>query len=235
MNRLFLILGLATFIAGCKKDSADDEAAPSISFTATGNYSITLPVTVTFTAAAANADQVTWDFGDTTTAQGLTVQHTYTAFRNYKVKATAVRGDQSTTITKDIPVTFFRKVDVKGIRVMQIPPFKAGGKEWDAGDDPDLMYSITFPGDTLYESATVLNNTTTGNFTIAPPRSTYNFVDDVKIQLYDKDTGNVPDRENIGYIKFKFCDYLPSTVNYVDSIDLSSNSLRVIVKFDFIY
>ena len=234
MKKLFLLIAVTFLMAGCKKDNSDDETPPSITVTATGNYSITLPVTVTFTASAPDADEVKWDFGDSTYATGVSVQHSYTAFRNYKVKVTATRGSNATTIVKDVPVTFFRKVDVKAIRIMQIPPFKSGGKEWDSGDDPDLTYDITFPGDTLYTPTAVANNTTTAYFSIAPPKSTYNFTDDINIRLYDKDAGSIPDKENIGYIKFKFCDYLPSTVNYVDSIDLSSNSVRVVVKFDFV-
>lgn len=235
MKKLLLFVLLSALVVSCKKEEDDAAGTPSLSFTASSGYTITLPKVVTFTAIAPDADQVTWDFGDSTTAQGLTVQHTFTAYRNYKVKATAVKGSSSATVVRDVPVTFFKRVDIKGIRVMQIPPYKAGSQEWDAGDDPDLMFNITFPGDTIFNSTAILNNTSAGYFSVIPPKSTYIFTEDVKIQLFDKDSGNVPDKETIGYLKFKFCDYLPSTVVYPDSIDISSNAIRMIVKFDYVF
>ena len=235
MRKLLLFAILFSSFVACKKEEDDAPEAPSVSFTATSGYTITLPKVITFTAASNSADQVNWDFGDGSTGQGFTVQHSFTAYGNYKVKATAVKGSATASATRDVPVTFFKRVDIKGIRVLQIPPYKAGGQDWDAGDYPDLTYSITFPGDTVYNSLSVLNNTSEGYFSIAPPRSTYIFTEDVKIQLFDKDSGNVPDKETIGFLKFRFCDYLPSTVVYPDSIDISSNAIRMIVKFDYVY
>lgn len=235
MKHIVFVFVFAFIIVSCKKENDDASTPPSITFTATSGYTITVPKTITFTASAPDADQVNWDFGDGSTGQGLTVQHSYTAYKNYKVKATAVKGSSSTTVTKDVPVTFFTRVDVKGLRVIQIPPYKSGSQEWDAGDDPDITYRITFPGDTIYDAPSVLNNTSSGYFSIVPPQSTYIFTDDVKIQLFDKDTGSVPDQETIGILKFKFCDYLPSTVSYPDSIDISTSSMRVILKIGYVF
>jgi len=230
---LLLILALG-LLSSCKKDE-DSEETPSITFTATSGYApLPLPKTITFTATSNGADKINWDFGDGTTGQGFTVQHAYTAYGNYKVKATAVKGGQSASVTRDVPITFHRRAEIKSVRVLQIPTFKAGGLDWDPGDDPDLMYKVTFPGDTVFAPSTVINNATTGVFTLTPPQDTFVFTEDIRIDLFDFDAGNVPDKETMGYLKFRFSEVIPTSVNYVDSIDISSNSMRMIVKFEFI-
>jgi PKD repeat protein len=231
---LFLFVLPLFILSACKKEE-ENEDIPSVTFTATSGYTaLPLPKTISFTASSNGADQINWDFGDGTTGQGFSVQHAYTAYGNYKVKATAVRGSQSASVTRDVPITFHRRVEIKSIRVLQVPTFKAGGLDWDPADDPDLMYKITFPGDTVFAPSTVINNSTTGVFTLAPPQDTFVFTDDVQIDLFDYDAGNVPDKETMGFLRFRFSEVIPTTVNYVDSIDVSSNSMRMIVKFEFI-
>jgi PKD repeat protein len=219
-------------IVSCKKDK-DAETAPSISFTNTSGYKTTLPVNIIFTASAPSADNVTWDFGDGTTGQGLTVNHSYTSFGGYKVKATATKSGLSSSYSKDIPITFYRRAVIKRIDVLQTPTLKPGGLDWDPGTFPDLAYDIVFPGDTTYVSGTVLNNAETGSFNVIPSQRTFIFNEDIKFNIYDKDVGNVPDKELMGTVRFKFTSVIPDTTVYVDSVQVNSGALRLMLKFEF--
>lgn len=231
-NKILVCLILLSAFVGCKKDT-EESNPPGISFTHTSSYTLSIPAVVTFTAASPNADNITWDFGDGTSAFGFNVQHSFTAFGNYKVKATAFKSGLSASQTKDVPVTFFRRAVVKEVEVLQIPTYKAGGIDWDPGTMPDLSLKITFPGDTVYESPGVLNNVETGVFNIVPPKGSFSLADPVTFGVYDVDVGNVPDRELIGAAKFKFCDVLPDTTVYTDSVQISSGALRLRLKFEF--
>ena len=230
--RALLYISFLFLIAACKKDKESD-SAPSISFTQTSGYSQTLPVNIVFTASAPSADNVTWDFGDGTTGQGLTVSHSYTTFGGYKVKATATKSGLSSSFTKDIPITFYRRAVIKRIDVIQTPTFKAGGLDWDPGDFPDLAFDIIFPGDTTYVSGTVLNNAETGSFNVVPSQGTFILNEDIKFNIYDKDVGNVPDKELMGTVRFKFTSVIPDSTVYVDSVQVNSGALRLMLKFEF--
>ena len=230
--RPILYISFLILIAACKKDKESD-SAPSISFTQTSGYSQILPVNIVFTASAPSADNVTWDFGDGTTGQGLTVSHSYTTFGGYRVKATATKSGLSSSFTKDIPITFYRRAVIKRIDVIQTPTFKAGGLDWDPGDFPDLAYDIIFPGDTTYFSGTVLNNAETGSFNVVPSQGTFILNEDIKFNIYDKDVGNVPDKELMGTVRFKFTSVIPDSTVYVDSVQVNSGALRLMLKFEF--
>ena len=230
--RPLLYISFLFVIAACKKDKESD-SAPSISFTQTSGYSQTLPVNIVFTASAPTADNVTWDFGDGTTGQGLTVNHSYSSFGGYKVKATATKSGLSSSNSKDIPVTFYRRAVIKKIDVLQTPTLKPGGLDWDPGNLPDLAYDIVFPGDTTYVSGTVLNNAETGSFNVVPSQGTFILNEDIKFNIYDKDVGNVPDKELMGTVRFKFTSVIPDTTVYVDSVQVNSGALRLILKFEF--
>lgn len=227
-----LFVCLVGLIVSCKKDK-DSESALTISFTQTSGYTNSLPKTIVFTANSSGADNVTWDFGDSTTGQGFTLSHTYTNFGAFKVKATATKSGLSASYSQDVAVTFHRRAVIKRIEVMQIPTQKPGGLDWDPGDFPDLTYDIVFPGDTLFVGSTVLNNTETGSFSIIPSQGTFIFDQDVKIKIYDKDVGNVPDKELMGIVPFKFISVLPTSLTYTDSIQVSQGALRLKVKFEF--
>jgi PKD repeat protein len=227
-----LLICLVGLVASCKKDK-DADTAPSISFSNTSGYTNSLPKTMVFTAASSNADNISWDFGDSTTGQGFTVSHTYNNFGAYKVKATATKSGLSASYSKDVAVTFHRKAVIKRIEVLQTPALKPGGLDWDPGEFPDLTYDIVFPGDTLYVGGTVLNNTETGSFNIIPSQGTFIFDQDVKISIYDKDVGNVPDKELMGTVRFKFTSVIPDTTVYVDSVQVNSGALRLMLKFEF--
>lgn len=232
MKNGLLLLLISFLLVACKKDNEDD-APPVIDFTHTSGYSTGLPVTISFVSSASGVDLVEWDFGDSTTGQGFSTQHTYTAFGNYKVKATAIKGSQSAAIIHDVPVTFFRRVAVKSVEVLQVPTFKAGGVDWDPGTLPDLTCKITFPGDTVYQASAVFNNSETGLFNLIPPQDTYIFDQNVRFDIFDVDTGNVPDRELMGTAYYKFCNVLPTSTTYTDSVQFSSGALRLKVKFEF--
>ncbi|MBK9638050.1 MAG: PKD domain-containing protein [Bacteroidetes bacterium] len=216
----------------CKKDKESD-SAPNISFTYTSGYTNSLPKSVVFTANSSNADNISWDFGDSTTGQGFTVSHTYNNFGAYKVKATATKSGLSASYSKDVPITFHRRAVIKKIEVLQIPSLKPGGLDWDPGEFPDLTYEILFPGDTLYVGGAVLNNSETGSFNIIPSQGTYVFDQDVKIKIYDKDVGNVPDKELMGIVPFKFTSVLPTSLTYTDSVQVIQGALKLLVKFEF--
>jgi PKD repeat protein len=230
--RPLLYISFLFVIAACKKDKESD-SAPSISFTLTSGYSQTLPVNIVFTASAPTADNVTWDFGDGNTGQGLTVNHSYSSFGGYKVKATATKSGLSSSYSKDIPVTFYRRAVIKRIDVLQTPTLKPGGLDWDPGNLPDLAYDIVFPGDTTYVSGTVLNNAETGSFNVVPSQGTFILNEDIKFNIYDKDVGNVPDKELMGTVRFKFTSVIPDTTVYVDSVQVNSGALRLMLKFEF--
>ena len=227
-----LFVCLLGLIVSCKKDK-DAETAPSISFTNTSGYKTTLPVNIIFTASAPSADNVTWDFGDGTTGQGLTVNHTYATYGAFKVKATATKAGLSASFSKDIAITFHRRAVIKRIDVLQTPTLKPGGLDWDPGNFPDLAYDIVFPGDTTYVSGTVLNNVETGSFNVIPSQGTFIFNEDIKFNIYDKDVGNVPDKELMGTVRFKFTSVLPVNTTYTDSVQVNSGALRLLLKFEF--
>lgn len=227
-----LLISFLFLLTTCKKDK-ESESAPSISFTMTSGYKTTLPVNVVFTANAPSADNVTWDFGDGTTGQGLTVNHTYSNYGAYKVKATATKSGLSSTFSKDLAITFHRRAVIKKIEVLQTPTLKPGGVDWDPGNFPDLTYDIVFPGDTTFVSTTVLNDAETGSFNVIPSQGTFIFNEDIKFNIYDKDVGNVPDKELMGTVRFKFTSVLPDTPAYVDSVQVNSGALRLMLKFEF--
>ena len=227
-----LLICLLGLISSCKKDK-DSESAPTISFTQTSGYTNSLPKTIVFTANSSGADNVSWDFGDSSTGQGFTVSHTYNNFGAFKVKATATKSGLIASYSKDVAVTFHRRAVIKRIEVMQIPTQKPGGLDWDPGDFPDLTYDIVFPGDTLFVGGTVLNNTETGSFNVIPSQGTFIFDQDVKISIYDKDVGNFPDKELMGVVPFKFTSVLPTGLTYTDSVQITQGALRLKVKFEF--
>jgi PKD repeat protein len=227
-----LLISFSLLFSTCKKDK-DAETPPSISFAMTSGYKTTLPVNVVFTANSPSADNITWDFGDGTTGQGMTVNHTYTSYGAYKIKATATKLGLSTTFTKDLAITFHRRAVIKKIEVLQTPTLKPGGVDWDPGNFPDLTYDIVFPGDTIFDSGTVLNNSETGTFNVIPSQGTFIFNEDIKFNIYDKDVGNVPDQELMGTVRFKFTSVLPDTTVYVDSVQVNSGALRLMLKYEF--
>ncbi len=231
-NQLLAICIGLSIVISCKKDE-EEATPPSINITHTSGYTINLPKSIVFTASSSGAESVSWDFGDGTTGQGFTAQHSYAAYGNYQVKATATKGGLSSSQTRDVPVTFHRRVVIKTVEVMQVPAFKAAGVDWDPGTLPDLTFKITFPGDTVYETTSVLNNVESGIFNIIPPKGTSNFSDNISIDVYDLDAGNVPDRELMANAKFKFCNVLPVSSTYVDSVQINSGALRLKLKFEF--
>ncbi len=230
-RRLLVLLTLILLAYSCKKE--EEESPPGITFSFSSTYATVLPHTVTFTASSPGAESISWDFGDGSTGQGFGVQHTFAAYGNYLVKASVAKSGLTAVYSRNVPVSFHRRAVIKQLEVLQVPAFKAAGVDWDPGNLPDLSFKLTFPGDTLYETTAVLNNVESGLFNIVPPRGTYVFGDAISIDIYDMDAGNVPDRELMGNVKFKFCDVLPLSPNYTDSVQIGNGALRLKLKFEF--
>lgn len=229
-----VLLALLSGLASCKKDDKIEEEV-SLSISNTGAYTLTLPKTVNFTANAPGADKVSWDFGDGNTAIGFEVSNAYSDFGCYRVKATATRGGSAVIAEAYVPVTFYRRMVVNAVEVLQIPPSKPGGIDWDAGDLPDLRCRIIFPGDTVWESNAVIANSDQGSFTVIPVRGSYTFGRSTRFEVYDDDPGNNPDRELIGRIDYRFCNVLPdSGASAIDSVVISNGALRLNLKYNFI-
>lgn len=228
-----LLLSVSVFNSCKKEDESSDSVSLSIS--AGSGYSLTLPKTVNFIANAPGAESVTWDFGDGNTATGNEVSNVYTAFGCYKVKATARKDGSSSTAELDLSVSFYRRMVINAVEVVQIPPSKPGGIDWDAGDLPDLRCKIIFPGDTVWESTAVIINSDQGTFNIIPVRGTYLFDRATRFEIYDDDPGSDPNREIMGRIDYRFCPVVPDTgASPIDSVIVSNGALRLNVKYTFI-
>src|SRR2546430_278616 len=88
MRRVFLILGVALLSFGPAATAAPPELTVEVSRTDGG-----APLTVTFTAVG-EAESYRWDFGDGSTADGKSVEHTYQAGRwTATVTARSAGGD----------------------------------------------------------------------------------------------------------------------------------------------
>src|SRR2546421_3393755 len=97
MRRFFLVLGIALLSFGPAAPAAPPDLTVEVSRTDGG-----APLTVTFTAVG-EAASYRWDFGDGSTADGKSVQHTYQAGRwTAAVTARSAEGDAT---TKTVSVT----------------------------------------------------------------------------------------------------------------------------------
>lgn len=228
----FIIVSFAlVFIfSGCKKDDDKPEPPLYVDFTYTGNTG-TPPLTVTFTSIGEVVDQMTWDFGDGSTGTGMTVQHTYSSVNCMNVKAVATKGSRTGEASKQVAVSYLRKAMITGVTIEQVPPLAPGGFDWDPNDGPDLTFSITFPGDTVYESNGTVGNSFSGYIAVNPARSTTQLSSPIRIDVYDRDAGNVPDKVLMGSLDFTLCSHIPLVLPPpVQPVTVSSPPLRV--KFD---
>jgi PKD repeat protein len=230
ISKLLSLSAVVLLVASCKKN--DDKPNPTIGFTYSGTISSPND-TLNFTALTKDANSVSWNFGDGTTASGFTVSHVFSGYGCYSVSATAVNDDGSTTATKEVPFTMFRKVIVKSVEVIQTPPFAYGGVSWDPNDDPDLNLKIVLPDDTVYTSGITISNSTTGLFTLSPQPVTYGLGDKMSFEIYDKDLGSNPELYLMGYANFSLCPPIPNSglFSYNDSTNLQNGSLRLKVKY----
>jgi len=232
---LYVLLSVALFTA-CKKS---EDSAPSplyVDFTTTGNTGVTtLPKSMTFTANIPDsADVVTWDFGDSTTATGFKVNHTYSRYGTYNIKISAVNGSRTGERTRRIPFTIYRKFQINVVDILETDPYTSNGFYWDSGNDkPDLTTEITYPG-FVYRSGIVLNNVDSGTINIIPPVSTAVLDGAIKIEIYDVDTNLVPDRKIMNYFDFNITDYVLPTLPYPVSAEFVKGRTRLKVVMSWV-
>ncbi len=152
----------------------DSNIAPVADFTATPTTGIA-PVTVSFDASAStdeNGDDLTysWDFGDETTATGVTADHLYATVGEYIVELTVSDGSKTSTKTATInvtdgsPVASFTLSTETGVAPLDVS-FDAS-----ASSDPTggvLTYSWDF-GNTETATTAIASTTysTVGEFTV---------------------------------------------------------------------
>jgi hypothetical protein len=234
MKKILLLSALFWVFAACKKSSTD-ETSLIVTIVTQGGISTTVPATVHFSTTSGDYDSATWDFGDGTTGTGLTTQHTYTHFGCFKVTVTAKKGSATAVNSKDVPVSNFKRIVLKNMDVITIPAFGPGGVNWDSGTDPDLTYSIVFPGDTMYNASTILWNVTGGSFNL-PVKGTYDLSADIVFKIFDKDTENVPDLTAMGNATLNVCHFLngPDPLVPVDSAIITNGPLSLKVKWTWV-
>lgn len=230
ISKILTLLAVVVLIASCKKNEVKPN--PTLRFTYSGSIS-SANDTLFFTALSKDANSISWNFGDGSTANGFVVSHVFHGYGCYSVSATAVNDNGSTTATIEVPFTLFRKMIVKSVEVLQIPPYAYGGVSWDPNDDPDLNLKIILPDDTVYTSGVTVNNSTTGLFTLNPQAVTYGLGDKISFEIYDKDIGSNPDLYLMGYANFSLCPPIPNSPSslYNDSTNLVNGSLRLKVKY----
>ncbi|CAN5577821.1 hypothetical protein BH11BAC2_BH11BAC2_17090 [soil metagenome] len=221
------------FVAACKKDNSSPADLPYIGFTFTGGLGPS-PQQVTFTATAPDADEVTWDFGDSTYATGFTVSHTYSAYSCYEVKAIAHKGSQQGEVTQHVPVTVYKKVNLTSITFTQTPPLGPNGNDWDPNDAPDLKVIIKIGTDSIVDVPTVLPNSTTGTIYLPIPQLIRDLSAPITIEVYDKDAGSTPDLYKMGIVTFDFCQFIQTTVPYPNDGQVSNGSLRITLGFSWV-
>lgn len=230
MKKLLYIFAIAVVISSCKKS---EDAAPSplyVDMKISGNTGMTsLPGTVHFTAYIPDsADAVTWDFGDSTTAIGFSVNHIYHRYGNFNVTISGTKGSRTGTKIRTIPVTIYRKFQLNAIKILETEPYAPGSITWDPGNDkPDLMTEITFPNGDVLRPSYVLYDTDTGYFSIIPPLSTASLEGSVKIEIYDYDSTSVPDKKIMGFVSFNITDYVYATYPYPTTADIVKDKTRL--------
>ncbi len=235
MKNCILILSVLIWFAACKKSEETPGSPLFVDFKVAGNTGVTsLPKSVTFTADIPDiADSVSWDFGDSTTAKGATVNHTYSRYGTYQVTITGKKGSRVGTATRVIPVTIFKKFQINRIDILKTEPYASGGLTWDSGSDkPDLTTEITMP-DSLYRSKTVLFDIDTGTINIIPPLGTKILDGAVHIEILDYDSSSVPNKKFMGFVEFNISDYIFPTMSNTATLNLTryNTSLKVTISW----
>ncbi len=230
MKKLLYIFALAVVISSCKKS---EDAAPSplyVDMKVSGNTGVaSLPGTAHFTAYIPDsAETVSWDFGDSTTATGFSVNHLYHRYGNFNVTISATKGNRTGTRTRKIPVTIYRKFQLNAIRILETEPYAPGNITWDPGNDkPDLTTDITFPNGIILRPNVVLYDTDTGYISIIPPLSTTSLDGAVKIEIFDYDSTSFPNKMIMGFVNFNITDYVSATYPYPTTADIVKDKTRL--------
>jgi PKD repeat protein len=167
-----------------------------------------MPLTVYFTATGSNVMTPTWEFGDTGTGTGWTIQHTYVATGTYPVTMTAVGLCGTIVQTGEVIVTFemapvasFTADPMTGCGAplvvhftdtsMAVPPVTEWF--WDFGDavgtsmEQNPVYTYTTTGDFV---VTLLVTSTLGSDSVTDTISVY----DLPVATFDyaPAVGNAP-------------------------------------------
>lgn len=230
MKNILGILCIMFVFSSCKKE--DDTTIEIFDFTFK-NTLVGLNDTVFFTAVGSDFETVTWDFGDGKTGEGIDTYHIYSSFDCFNVSATAKKGDATKTVSKNVSVTSFKRFIITSVEVLQIPLFAGNGQDFDPNDDPDLVLKIQIPDDSIYQCPITIGNSRTGNFVLSPPQDTYEIGQGIKLFLFDRDNGSVPDLYPIGSVGLSTCQAIPNFngTSYVDSTTISGGGIRLEVKY----
>jgi PKD repeat protein len=103
---LFLVAGVMTFVASCKKDEQPKPVA-NFSFKATD-------LAVTFKDSSTNGTTYLWDFGDASTSTEKSPTHTYGDYGTYTVSLQVTGAGGVGTISYDVEVTEVQPITIDG-------------------------------------------------------------------------------------------------------------------------
>jgi PKD repeat protein len=195
MKTLPIILLLVSLIFSCKKKEDDEQDAPSFDFAYSLNQTIA-PITVTFTATASPAGDVSWDFGDGTSGAGMTTTHTYTSAGFYSVNASLHTSQGNASLHKYVNAsnhTYFTIVKL----VATAPSLNSSGLTWDPEPGltaPDLYARIYKSGSNLIPGSPVyFNNSFSMNYVLSPSFDLHELNSIMDVKLSDYDPGNAKD------------------------------------------
>lgn len=149
---LLLLLPAGLLMSGCKK-------MPVASISA-DKKSVVMAETVTFTSNATNSTKTTWDFGDSSTGEGESITHAYTATGTYLVTATSYSKKDKKWDKASLLITvkgrYLSKIVLTGF-----PLTKASGSNWDGGNfgsttEPEIFISLKLAGsDWMLQTSTI--------------------------------------------------------------------------------
>lgn len=215
---------------------------PTASFNYSGNGAA--PSMVSFTNTSSNATSYSWDFGDnnnnTSTLQNPT--HSYLVEGTYTVTLTATNAGGTNTSTKTINVAAaYTKCIVTSVTINAFPATKSTGAGWDASSAADLFFNITDSVNNIkYDNSAnvktdVLTSALPVTWNLSPifSHQGINIYVNRFIDLWDNDglLGN----EKIGYVGFRFSDYISLPNPYPTSITVTQNGITATLQLSWTY
>ncbi|RKD90908.1 PKD domain-containing protein [Mangrovibacterium diazotrophicum] len=203
---LAVISLLALFVAGCKDDPADP----------TGDFSFTVSsdntLSVSFAASGADADAVTWDFGDGETSTSIRPVHTYAAGGTYTVTLTLFGASGSTpakvtqaVVVVDSPVAGFTFVKEYMMITFTNTTTYADSYSWDFGDgetstDENPVHTYAAAGDytvTLNVTGAAGSNPSSVSKTVSPSEVPFTAIAIENGDFQLPGTGKIPNWETV--------------------------------------
>ncbi len=245
MNRRLIgfivaVAGIVFSLSACKKSSSSTTSdALLVDYHLSGNLGVTtLPCTVKLVAdVPEGADQITWVFPDSSTVTGDSITHTFTKYGEYMVQCKAVKGDRSGSLTKGVPVTIYRKLQIRSIGFKQTEPYSSGTFAWDDfNGKPDLAYRITTPDGMVYttQDQYILYDRDTGALNTIPTVYANRLDGTVKIEVLDVDTGETPKYVFMGGVSFYIGDYVLPATPYDTKIQLQKDLTKLEVGVSWV-